>query len=856
MSANTQKKELFSKGRCKRLLSWLMTIVLIVGSLFNVITPLKAKAAGIGKVIQLGTAGIVKGDLFRWGRVLQEKDENGKTYGYFGQDVYRVLDAERDNSGNTPEDGRKGYIFALADGTWGATCRVINVLSLKPDDDGETCQYMIDYVPYTGEDDAVVWPYTEGKNWCDYYLVENFSAAEQDSVPLISKSCPGGTYNISGGEYYPPALPSLINTFDTVTMGTDVLFGKAFYLSMEEVKNYFGVTLSDEPSTKMMAKNPWGQSSTTWGLRSYSHIIKNVEYNVISKVDEAGKGIVTHVYYSVVDPQLKDFYLTASHARPAFNIDHKKVLFSMASDVKKSTSSVLEAIADSDKIIGSEDDPWRFTMIDDGMKLVPGDAIISKEKTPKITLPNLSVSSTSYNRISAFVTDKVWKEGNSEGAQILYYGKLDKDNGFVLPEALKDKKAGTDYHVYVIAEYVDGDFASDSASRPVEVDIQNAKDHVHKFAEEWSSDEKYHWHACAGEGAIDSCLEEADAAKSEHMFRGGICAVCAYACKHPGVEKGLCPICGYDLDADREVVEDAVTATPDITAATTELYLIKGQKFNLPEAGYTSTDKNYVTVSSKGAVKAKKVTEPGRDVAIENGKRSISIKISEPKITKKMTIEAGTANNVQLSYDAEHLEVLWVSSAPDVVSVSKSGEIKGISKGKATVSAYINGKAFKCVVTVKETVAQATRTVHMNVNTTKKISIKGLKKYEWTVVSGNGATPKKGGKIYISQTGEVKLKTEKNGKTYEALVYVEDPTITSDKILLAGNNRYSILMKEGDKVKLKYKNVEQRVLFKSSKTAVAYDNGMGVIKAKKAGKTTLKAKINGKTVTIKIEVQK
>ena len=706
---------------------------------------------------------------------------------------------------------------------------------------------MVDHWEVNGSS-RPIWANSYAKGFYDHMEDDNFSGSERGSIPVITK-------NYNSNKVYNIKWHDDEEWHETMIWGEDLLSAKIFPLSIEELENYLGAgtDATNNPNKNFVAKNPSGMSSTVWSLRSYysNYIPSNI---FVSNMAQVGlDGHISAVYRS--GPNEGDYDFT-THMRPAFNIDHKKVLFSMAGNVKKSESQVLEVIADSAQNIGSEEHPWRFTMIDDGMVVIPGNAVINRDKDAKITLPSLTVSSTSYNRISAFVTDKEWKEGNSEGAQILYYGKLDKDNGFVLPEALKDKKAGTDYHVYVTAEYVDGEFASDSASKPVEVDIKNAKDHVHKFAEEWSSDDKYHWHVCTAEGALDSCLEEAGSAKGEHTYRNGLCTVCSYACKHPGVEKGLCPICGYDLDADREVVEDAVTATPDITETTTELYLIKGQKFNLPEAGYTSTDSKYLTVSKKGAVTAKKITEVGKELAIKNDKRSISINISQPTIAKKKSVEAGGTITADLKYDAEHLEVLWVSSAPDVAAVSKDGQIKGISKGKATITAYINGKAFKCTVTVKESTPALTRTVHMNVGSTKKISIKGLKKYEWTVVSGNGAEPRKGGKIYAQEAGELKLKTEKDGKTYEALVYVEDPTITSEKITSTGTNKYSMLMKPGDKVKLKFMNMEQRVLFKSSKTAVAYDNGMGVIKAKKAGKTTLKAKINGKTVTIKVEVQK
>lgn len=66
---------------------------------------------------------------------------------------------------------------------------------------------------------------------------------------------------------------------------------------------------------------------------------------------------------------------------------------------------------------------------------------------------------------------------------------------------------------------------------------------------------------------------------------------------------------------------------------------------------------------------------------------------------KKATVYVG--KTVKLKVKNTHRKVKWKSSKKSVATVSKKGVVKGKKAGKATITAKVGGKSFKCKVTVK-----------------------------------------------------------------------------------------------------------------------------------------------------------
>ncbi len=67
------------------------------------------------------------------------------------------------------------------------------------------------------------------------------------------------------------------------------------------------------------------------------------------------------------------------------------------------------------------------------------------------------------------------------------------------------------------------------------------EEHVHQFSDKWYTNSRYHWHKC-------SCGQVSD--KEEHVFKWE--TVKKANKKGPGLEKGVCEVCGYETTKEIE----------------------------------------------------------------------------------------------------------------------------------------------------------------------------------------------------------------------------------------------------------------------------------------------------------------
>ena len=295
---------------------------------------------------------------------------------------------------------------------------------------------------------------------------------------------------------------------------------------------------------------------------------------------------------------------------------------------------------------------------------------------------------------------------------------------------------------------------------------------------------------------------------------------------------------------------------PVIDDETTEIHLVKGQKFTLPEGEWKSSNKKFVSIAKKtGLLTAKKETTDGTVTITKTGSdKAIMVYITVPKLEKKKTMNAGAeAEALKFEYDKDNLRVQWSSANPDVATVSENGLVTPVAKGKAVITAYINGKAYTSTVTVKETTPVELRTLHLNIGAGKSVKVKGVKSWN---VSDNSIVSVKKLKVKGLKAGTTVLTgTDKNGKAFTVAVTVEDIGIKTGKIVAAGKNKYKVELKAGEKVRLEFNDVKQEVTFKSSNGDKAYADKELNIVANHEGKATLTAKINGKTVTLKVVIR-
>ena len=148
-------------------------------------------------------------------------------------------------------------------------------------------------------------------------------------------------------------------------------------------------------------------------------------------------------------------------ASPAFNVNLSSVLF----------SSVVSGTA------GATGAEYKLTLLDSGMVMEAGS--LTKNGST-VTIPyNISgTNNANATQVSVLILDKEYTIGNTNGASVLAYDKLNvaefSTSGtgtFTLPESLYGKQSGTDYYAYIMAEDVNEEKETDYASQPLEVTI-------------------------------------------------------------------------------------------------------------------------------------------------------------------------------------------------------------------------------------------------------------------------------------------------------------------------------------------------------------------------------------------------
>jgi hypothetical protein len=115
---------------------------------------------------------------------------------------------------------------------------------------------------------------------------------------------------------------------------------------------------------------------------------------------------------------------------------------------------------------------------------------------------------------------------------------------------------------------------------------------------------------------------------------------------------------------------------------------------------FSSTNKKVVSVSKKGKVVAKKSGKAKIKVKVGVLNFVCKIKVRTPKISKKkLTLKV--KQKKKLKVKNYNKKVKWKSSNKKIATVNSKGLVKAIKRGKATITASIKGKKFKCKLTVK-----------------------------------------------------------------------------------------------------------------------------------------------------------
>ncbi len=124
---------------------------------------------------------------------------------------------------------------------------------------------------------------------------------------------------------------------------------------------------------------------------------------------------------------------------------------------------------------------YKLTLIDPAMKIRPEQST-NAQSEEQVTVPyrltGADIDNATWVSVLFTKKDILTADGYYDAGEAIYIPNVDQDGKavFSIPEEYRNKECGTDYHVYLIAENVNGEKETDYASKPVE--IVYSKDHM------------------------------------------------------------------------------------------------------------------------------------------------------------------------------------------------------------------------------------------------------------------------------------------------------------------------------------------------------------------------------------------
>ena len=216
-----------------------------------------------------------------------------------------------------------------------------------------------------------------------------------------------------------------------------------FLLDAEDVSNgAYGYRMTDSNCEN---HKKTGSSKAYWWLRSAD--CESGSYaGTVHDVGSFGRPFVHLTYIGV---------------SPALNLNLSSVIF----------SSVISGTA------GATGAEYKLTLLDGDMTIAASGDVTRNGKTVTVPYSISGTNSANATQVSVLILNKEYTAGNTNEATVLDYQKLNVDSfstsgtgSFTLPDSLSGKIAGTDYHMYILAEDVYGEKETDYASEPVKVE--------------------------------------------------------------------------------------------------------------------------------------------------------------------------------------------------------------------------------------------------------------------------------------------------------------------------------------------------------------------------------------------------
>lgn len=188
---------------------------------------------------------------------------------------------------------------------------------------------------------------------------------------------------------------------------------------------------------------------------------------------------------------------------------------------------------------------------------------------------------------------------------------------------------------------------------------------------------------------------------------------------------------------------------------------------------------------------------------------------------------------------------VWTSDNPKVASVNKkTGVITGKKKGSATIMVEVGEETFLFKVNIVNPYLNIkTKSVYLGQKFTLKVN-GGSGTAKWKSADSKIASVNKSGVVTAKKVGKTTITATRNGVQMRCTVTVKKPSLKTT----------SLTLQRGDKSTLKINGGTGTVKWKSADTKIATVSKKGVVTAKKLGKTTITATVNGYTLKCKVAI--
>ena len=225
----------------------------------------------------------------------------------------------------------------------------------------------------------------------------------------------------------------------------------------------------------------------------------------------------------------------------------------------------------------------------------------------------------------------------------------------------------------------------------------------------------------------------------------------------------------------------------------------------------------------------------------------VTVEAAKVKInTKKATLIKGQKKTLKITGTKQ--KVKWSTSKKSVATVTQKGKVTAKKKGKATITAKVDGKKYKCTITVEEPKLNK-KNISLNVGKTQTLKMTGTKqKITWSSSNKKVAKVSNKGVVKGLKKGSATITAKVGGKKYNCKVTVKVGNVAVTGVSL---NESDVDLDVGETLQLKAtvspgNATNKTVTWSSSDSYVASVDSQGVVTAESEGIAYIYAKAGNK----------